>query len=357
MGAMSLPTEPGAVLDHTFASDNTSGVHPDVMAALGAANTGHAIAYGDDRWTVAATQAFRDLLGDVDVLFCWGGTGANVVGLQTMLAPHQAVVCAESAHIAVDECGAPERFVGCKLIDLPTDDGRLAPAQVEAQLHLLGDEHHVQPHVVSVTQSTELGTLYAADEIRALAEVAHANGLLLHVDGARVANAAAALGGDVRSFTADAGVDVMTFGGTKNGAMYGEAVVWFDRSLARDARFARKQAGQLPSKARFVAAQLGALLHDDLWLRNATHANAMAARLVAAVQDVPGLELAREPAVNSVFVRVPAKAVADLQQVSPFYVWDASDPERTEVRWMCSWDTTADHVDAFADGVRRVLAG
>ena len=354
---MSLGTDITAALDHTFASDNTSGVHPDVMAALNDANTGHAIAYGDDRWTASAGEAFRDLLGDVDVLFAWGGTGANVVGLQTMLAPHQAVVCAQTAHIAVDECGAPERFVGCKLVDLPTPDGRLVPEQVLAQLHGLGDQHHVQPHVVSVTQSTELGTLYSPDELGALAEAAHANGLLLHVDGARIANAAAALGGDIRAFTADVGVDVLTFGGTKNGAMYGEAVVWFDRSLARDAAFARKQAGQLPSKARYVAAQLGALLHDGLWLRNATHANAMATRLADAVREIPGVELAREPSVNSVFARVPAKAVAELQRVSPFYVWDPSDPETHEVRWMCSWDTTEQHVDDFAAGVRRVLTG
>jgi threonine aldolase len=349
---MTAETAP-RLLSHTFASDNTSGVHPEVMAALAAANTGHAIAYGDDVWTARARTAVRDLLGDVDVLFVWGGTGGNVVGLQSMLASYQAVVCPESAHIAVDECGAPERFIGCKLIDVPTDDGRLRPDRVLEHLHLLGDPHHVQPRVVSITQSTETGTLYSPDEVAALAETAHSHGLLLHMDGARIANATAALGVDVRRFTAEAGVDVLTFGGTKNGAMYGEAVVWFDRSLAERAEFLRKQAGQLPSKARFVAAQFEALLHDGLWLRTAGHANAMASRLADAVRDVDGVRLSREPQVNSVFARVPHDKVVALQEVSPFYVWDEA---TTEVRWMCSWDTAESDVDAFAAGVRSVLA-
>ncbi|HEY5031009.1 MAG TPA: low specificity L-threonine aldolase [Actinomycetes bacterium] len=344
---------------HLMASDNTSGVHPEVMAALADANTGHAIAYGDDPWTERARVAFVDLLGDVEVLFVWGGTGGNVVGLQSMLGPQHAVICPESAHINVDECGAPERFTGAKLVDLPTPDGKLTVDQVQAHLGGLGDQHHVQVRVVSITQSTEMGTVYTPNEVSALADVAHANGLLLHMDGARAGNAAAALGGDVRSFTTDAGVDVLTFGGTKNGAMYGEAVVWFDHSLARDARFLRKQAGQLPSKARFVAAQLEALLHDGLWLRTAGHANEMAARLAAGVRDVPGVLLSREPQVNAIFARVPAASVAALQAVSAFYVWDAAQsPDGTvEVRWMCSWDTTEADVDDFAAGVRRILGG
>lgn len=342
---------------HLFASDNTSGVHPDVMAALAAANTGHAIAYGDDPWTARATEAIGNLLGGVEVLLVWGGTGGNVVGLQTMLSPQHAVICAQTAHINVDECGAPERFTGAKLIDLPTGDGKLTATQVLAQLATLGDQHHVQPHVVSITQSTELGTVYSPSEVATLADVAHANGLHLHMDGARLANATAALGVDVRAITADAGVDVLTFGGTKNGAMYGEAVVWFDEALARDARFLRKQAGQLPSKTRFVAAQFEALLADGLWLRTAAHANAMAALLADAVRGIDGVQLVREPAVNSIFARVPAAKVEALQEVSAFYVWDAAVDEAgtQEVRWMCSWDTTADDVTAFATGIGRVL--
>jgi threonine aldolase len=360
---------------HLFASDNTSGVHPEVMAALAAANSGHAIAYGSDPWTERATATVADVLDAVEVLFVWGGTGGNVVGLQSMLGPQHAVICPASAHINVDECGAPERFTGAKLVALPTSDGKLHPSQIEPQLHGLGDQHHVQPRVVSITQSTELGTLYTPAEVAALADVAHANGLFLHMDGARLANAAAALGGadspdspdstdstdstgtTVRDITIAAGVDVLTFGGTKNGAMYGEAVVWFDESLARDARFLRKQAGQLPSKTRFVAAQFEALLSDGLWLRTAGHANAMATRLADAVRDIVGVTLSHEPAVNAIFARVPAAKVQALQDVSAFYVWDGADPGdgTCEVRWMCSWDTTEEDVDSFADGIHAVL--
>jgi threonine aldolase len=338
---------------HLFASDNTSGVHPEVMAALVAANSGHALGYGDDPWTEAATNAVTDLLGAVEVLFVWGGTGGNVTGLQSMLGPHHSVLCPATAHINVDECGAPERFTGAKLVDIQTADGKLYPDDVSANLHGLGDQHHVQARVVSITQSTETGLLYRPDEVAALAEVAHSSGLYLHMDGARLSNAAAAFGGDVRSFTKDAGVDVLTFGGTKNGTMYGEAVVWFDAALAKDALYFRKQAGQLPSKARFVAAQFLALLTDDLWLRSAGHANAMAARLAAAVRPLPSITLAREPEVNAVFARLPADAIGRLQDEFPFYVWDEA---LHEVRWMCSWDTTEAEVDEFAMAVREALA-
>ena len=231
-----------------------------------------------------------------EVLFVWGGSGANVLSLATMVGPAQAVVCTESAHINVDETGAPERFVGAKLIDVPTVDGKLRPEHVEAVTHALGNEHHVQPGVVSITQSTELGTLYTVDEVQALGEVAHRYGMTLHMDGARIANAAVALGADVRSFTVDAGVDVLSFGGTKNGMMYGEAVVYLSPELARSARFVRKQVTQLPSKMRFVAAQFTALLRDGLWLRNAAHANGMATRLYDVVHDQDGVDLGGPPA-------------------------------------------------------------
>src|SRR3954469_2702864 len=298
----------------SFASDNASGVHPVVLAALADANDGHALAYGDDPITPRAVAALRELFGvPAEVVFTWGGTGANVVGLQCLLSPWEAVICPATAHINVDECGAPERFTGCKLIDVRTRDGKLTAEQVAAQLHGLGDIHHVQPRVVSITQSTEMGTLYTAAEIAAIAEVAHAHGLRLHLDGARIANAAVALGGDVRSFTVDAGVDVLTFGGTKNGMMYGEAVVFLDPDLGRAAPFVRKQAGQLPSKMRYVSAQFEALLAGDLWLRNAGHANAMAQRLAERPATVPGVDVSHAPAVNAVFVRLPAEAIAGLQ--------------------------------------------
>ena len=338
----------------SFASDNASGVHPAVMAALAEANVGHALAYGDDDVTPRAVAALRDLFGvPAEIVFTWGGTGANVVGLQCLLAPYQGVICPDSAHIHSDECGAPERFTGSKLLAVRTRDGKLRPDQIEAQVHALGDVHHVQPAVVSITQSTEMGTLYTPAEVTALVDVAHHHGLRVHLDGARVANAAAALGGDIRSFTVDAGVDVLTFGGTKNGMMYGEAVVFLDPELGRAARFVRKQAGQLPSKMRYVSAQFEALLADDRWLHNAAHANEMAALLAERAATVPGVEVQRPPAVNSVFVTVPPAALAALQDWSFFWEWN---PATTEVRWMTSFDTMPEDVERFTDGVASLIA-
>jgi len=337
----------------SFASDNSAGVHPSVMAALEEANVGHALAYGNDAWTTAAVGRFRELFGGAcEVLMVWGGTGANNVALATMLGPAQAVVCTEGSHINVDETGAPERILGAKLIDLPTEDGKLRPEQVEALAHTIGVEHHAQPGVVSITQSTELGTLYTADEIGALADVAHTHGMTVHMDGARIANAAVALGADVRAFTVDVGVDVLSFGGTKNGMMYGEAVVYLDPALARSARFLRKQVTQLPSKMRFISAQFSALLTDDLWLVNAAQANGMAARLHEQVRNVPGLELGPPPAVNSLFPRLPKDTIERLRAWSFFYDWD---PAVQQVRWMASFDTTEEDVDRFAAGVRAAL--
>ncbi len=344
-----LPPAPSTL----FASDNASGVHPLVMEALARANTGHAMAYGADDWTERATARFRDLLGDVQVAFTWGGTGANVVGLQCLLQPWGAVICTDSAHIATDECGAPERFTGCKLLAVPTPDGKLRPADIEPHLHLLGDEHHVQPGVVSITQSTELGTLYRLEELAEIADTTHRAGLLLHLDGARIANAAAALDVDLRTMVVDAGVDVLTFGGTKNGMMYGEAVVFLRPELGRHVKFVRKQAGQLPSKMRFVAAQFEALLADDLWLHNARHANEMAALLADRMADVPGVTLDRRPEVNAVFARLPAAAIRPLQDWSFFWEWD---PDAALVRWMCSFDTTVEDIDRFVAGVAEVVA-
>ena len=338
----------------SFASDNASGVHPAVMDALVAANVDHALAYGDDAWTERATQRFRDLFGaPVEVCFVWGGTGANVVSLQSLVRPWSAVVCTANAHIAVDECGAPERFTGASCSRFPSADGKLTPADVEAAQVGRGDEHHAQATVVSITQSTECGTLYSVAELTALCETAHRFGMKVHLDGARLANAVAALDCDVRALTIDAGVDVVSFGGTKNGMMYGEAVVFCDPALGADAKFVRKQATQLPSKMRFVAAQFDALLTDDLWIRNAAHANAMARRLAAATAEIPGVSLAREPEVNSVFVRLPAAAIPKLQAESFFWVWDEA---VDEVRWMTSFDTTEDDIDEFAATVRRILA-
>jgi len=324
-----------------------------LLSSFGSTAATHTVAYGADAWTERAVGQIHDIFGvDAPVVFTWGGTGANVVGLQCLLAPYDAVICPESAHINVDECGAPERFTGSKLIAVPTADGKLRPEQIEEHTHLLGDIHHVQPRVVSITQSTEMGTLYTADEIAAVVDVAHRHGMKVHLDGARIANAAAALGGDVRQFTVDVGVDVLTFGGTKNGMMYGEAVVFLDPALGQMAQFVRKQAGQLPSKMRYVSAQFEALLTDDLWLTNARHANAMAQRLADRARAIPGVELQRDPAVNSVFVTVPRAALSSLQAWSFFWEWD---PAITEVRWMTSFDTTEADIDTFTDGVALLV--
>jgi threonine aldolase len=342
----------------SFASDNAAAVHPAVMDAMVAANDGSALAYGADAWTDRVERRFAELFGtDVTVALCWGGTGANVVALQSLLRPWQAVICTDSAHIAVDECGAPERFTGAKLIDVAAPHAKLLPEQITEHLHLLGDEHHVQPAVVSITQSTEAGTLYTADEVAAICDTAHAAGLRVHMDGARIANATAALGGTVdalRATTVDAGVDVISFGGTKAGMMYGEAVVFLDPSLGRDVKFVRKQAGQLPSKMRYVAAQFEALLADDLWISLARSANARAVELADALAGIEGVRLSRRPEVNSVFASLPRPAIDQLQAWSFFWDWDV---HIDEVRWMTSWATDADDIAAFVAGVRAVCPG
>ncbi len=340
---------------NSFASDNVAGAHPRVVEALLAANVGSAPAYGDDPWTARAVKRLRDLFGsDVEVYFTYGGTGANVVALQCLLAPHEAVICPATAHINVDECGAPERFTGAKLLDVPTQDGKLRPADVEALVRSLHGEHNVKPRVVAISQPTELGALYTLDELAALGDVAHGNDLLLYLDGARLANAVVALGCSVPQMTSQVGVDALTFGGTKNGLLYGEAVVFIRPGLGERARFARKQAGQLASKMRFIAAQFEALLHDDLWLHNAAHANAMARALAAELSGLGQVELMRSVEVNSVFARLPAALVPVLAEWSFFWTWDVGE---SVVRWMTSFATTEQDIAAFVEGVRYFVAG
>src|SRR5579885_2301465 len=323
------------------------------MEALRAANEGHVVAYGDDVYTEAAVEKFREQFGEsVEVFFVFGGTGANVLGLSALTRPHHAVVCAESAHINVDECGAPERFTGCKLIDLPTPDGKLRPEQVEPLLARLGDQHHVQPRVVSVSQATEYGTVYTVEELKRLAEFAHTHDLLLHVDGARLSNAAAGLNVSLRELTADAGVDVLSFGGTKNGMMYGEAVVFFGADLARGFEFVRKQGAQLPSKMRFITAQFGALLAEDLWLRNAGHANRMARMLAAELQQIPNVKVTQAVESNAVFAIIPPEHVEAIRERFFFYVWNE---QISEVRLMCSFDTTEEDVRGLAEVIRETV--
>jgi threonine aldolase len=338
----------------SFASDNAAGVCPEVIEALVAANQGAAPAYGDDPWTRRAETALRDLFeAPVESLLCWGGTGANVVGLATLLQPWQAVISAASAHIVTDECGAPARFTGATVVPVPHDDGKIGPQSIDPYLQWLGSEHHPQPAVVSLSQATELGTLYTADEIAAVCDHAHAHGLLVHLDGARIANALAAAGDDIRTMVRDTGVDVMTLGLTKDGAMHGETVVFLRPELAARAAYVRKQAGQLVSKSRFVAAQVLALLDGDLWLRNARHANAMATELARAMADVPGVTVTTPPQVNAVFATVPAAAIVPLQEWSFFWEWDLT---VSLVRWMTSFATTPDDIARFATGARAIVA-
>ncbi len=336
----------------SFASDNHAGVHPEVLAAILAADGGYATAYGDDPVTAEAVRLFRRELGEqVEVFPVFNGTGANVVGLQSMLRTYEAVVCAETAHINVDECGAPERFLGAKLIDVPTPDGKLTVEAVDRAVWGIGDLHHVQTRVLSLTQSTELGTVYTLDELAALTSWAHEHALFVHLDGARLSNAAVSLGVGIAELSA--GIDVLSYGGTKNGAMGVEAVVVLNPELAHVMPFVRKQAMQLGSKMRYLSAQLVALLTDDLWRRNATHANAMAARLAAAVDGAVGVELTGAVDANAVFAILDPAVTAKLQAEYAFYVWNEA---TGQVRWMTSWSTTEADVDAFAARVRE-LAG
>lgn len=343
-----------------FASDNYSGIHPEVLAAIAAANDGHQVAYGEDEYTARLQEVFAHHFGDgVEAFPVFNGTGANVVGLQSMLPRWGAVVAASSAHINVDEGGAPERVAGIKLLTVPTDDGKLTPELIDREAWGWGDEHRAQPLVVSVTQSTELGTLYSVDELRAIAEHTHALGMKLHLDGARISNAAASLGVGFRAFTRDIGVDVLSFGGTKNGAMLGEAIVVLDPDASAGLTFLRKLDMQLSSKMRFVSAQLIALLEGDLWLRNAAHSNAMAARLRAGVEagladgSITGVAFTQPTQANGVFATLPAGVADRLRESFRFYDWDAS---KNEVRWMCSFDTTESDIDAFIAAIATETA-
>jgi threonine aldolase len=337
-----------------FASDNAAGVHPAVLQAIARANAGHAFGYGHDRWTEQAESLLKDEFGSgARPFLVWGGTAANVLSLRACCRPWEAAICAESAHLNLDEAGAPEAIAGVKLLAAGGEHGKLDPERIDRLIVRLGDEHAVQPRVVSISQTTELGTLYTPDEVAALADLAHARGLLLHMDGARLCNAAAALGSTLAGASTALGVDVLSFGGTKNGLLGAEAVVFADAELARGFQYLRKQSLQLASKMRFLAAQFEALMSDELWRSLAEHANGMAARLAAAIGQVPEVTVRRPVQANAIFATLPQRAIAALQQQFDFYVWDE---RRNEVRLMCSWDTTVDDVERFATAVRAVMA-
>ena len=338
-----------------FASDNYAGIHPRVLEAIAAANQGHAAAYGDDPYTGSATKAFKQHFGpDIEVFIVFNGTAANCLGLKALTETFHAVICADGAHIYTDECGAPEKFTGCKLIPVATKDGKLTVEAVTKAYHGIGDQHHVQPRVISITQATELGTVYKPREIRDLARFAHERNLCLHMDGARIANATVSLGLNLREATRDLGVDVLSFGGTKNGAMGAEAVVFFNRKLAENFLYLRKQGMQLASKMRFIAAQFEALFADDLWRENAENSNRMAALLEKEVRKIPGVKIAQPVEANGVFAQIPRQAIAKLLKRYFFYVWNE---EQSLVRWMCSFDTTEEDVKEFAEFVAATVKG
>jgi threonine aldolase len=336
-----------------FASDNYAGVHPEVLEAIALANGGHQVSYGEDVYTEHLQEVFRGHFGARAEAFpMFNGTGANVVALQAMTDRWQAVICTDSAHIHVDECGAPEKVAGLKLLTVPTPDGKLTPELIDRQAYGFDDEHRAQPAVVAITQSTELGTCYTPEEIRAIADHAHSLGMKLYVDGARLANAAATLNVPLREFTTDAGVDVLSFGGTKNGLMLGECIVVLDPGAVHSIKYLRKAGMQLASKMRFISVQLEALLGTDLWLRNARHANDMAQRLYAAVKNLEGLQIPRPVEANQVFAVLPSEVTERLQKRFRFYTWN----EHTgEVRWMTCFDSTESDIDTFAAAIAEEL--
>lgn len=329
----------------SFASDNNSGVHPSVMEALAKANSNHAVGYGDDPWTAEAVIKIKETFTpDCEPIFVFNGTGSNMVALQLLTRPYHSILCAETAHIYVDECGGPAKSTGCHIRPIATPDGKLTPELILPHLHGFGDQHHSQPGVIYLSQCTELGTIYTPDELRAITALAHQHGMRVHVDGARIANACAALNVSLRAMTVDCGIDVLSFGGTKNGLMIGECVVVFDASLKQEARFIRKQSAQLASKMRYLSCQFAAYLTDDLWLNNASHANAMAQRLYDALMDFPGVRFTQKVESNQLFLTMPRPVIDQLLRSYFFYFWNE---KANEIRLVTSFDTTDADIAAF----------
>lgn len=341
-------------MKNTFASDNYAGVHAKVMDALNHANSGHAGSYGADPYTLKAIQKFKILFGDdTEVFFAYNGTGANVLGLSALTRSYHSIICSDLAHINVDESTAPEVFMGCKLITIPTKDGKIYSHEIEERIQRIDDPHHPQVKVISISQSTEYATVYTLKEIEAISQVAKKHGLYLHMDGSRISNASVSLNETFRRFTKDAGVDVLSFGGTKNGMMFGEAIIFFDPSLAMDFKFIRKQGMQLHSKMRFISAQFDALLTDDLWKKNAAHSNHMAGLLEKEIRKIKKAKITQSVDANGIFVQLPPEVIPVMQEEHFFYVWN----EKTnEVRLMCSFDTSEEEIKNFGIKLQRLLA-
>ena len=336
----------------SFASDNYSGIHPEIFEAIQRANTLHQISYGEDFFTKEANLIFEKTFGKVDVLYTFNGTGANVTCLKCCTLPFQAVICSEYAHILADECGAPTQSIGCSLMPLKTSNGKLTPELIKPLLNRIGNVHNTQPKVISISQSTELGTVYSIDELKSLCDFAHTNGMYVHLDGARISNAVASLGVSLKAATVDCGVDIMSFGGTKNGLMIGEAVLIFNDELKANAPYFHKQTAQLFSKNRFIATQFTALLSNDLWLRMADHSNKMAQLLASKVKMIPDVKVTQNVDANAIFAIIPVHTIEPLRAKYPFYEWDAQTHEQ---RWMCSFDTTEEEVNGFATTLKSLM--
>ena len=337
----------------SFASDNNSGVHPDILKAISRANIGHAQAYGDDEYTKIADKKIKEHFGkNIDTFFMFNGTAANVLGLKAMTSSFNSIICAEVAHINTSECNAVEIFTGCKLLTVPSKDGKITVEQVKKQMYLIGEQHHAQPKVISITQPTEMGRVYKKEEIKKLSDFAHSHNMLLHMDGARLANAAAALGTGLKDISRDAGVDVLSFGGTKNGIMSGEAIIFFDKTLSCNFKYIRKQGMQLTSKMRYISAQFIELLSNDLWLKNATHANKMAKILEREIKEIKGIQITQKVETNAIFVKIPKKFIPRIQKKYFFYIWD---DESSEVRLMTSFDTKEEDIINLAKAIKEAV--
>lgn len=335
----------------SFASDNNSGVHPLVMEALNRANQNHAVGYGDDPWTEEAVRKIKETFTpDCEPLFVFNGTGSNAVALQLATRPYNLILCAETAHIYVDECGAPARMTGCQIRTIATSDGKLTPELVRPYLKNFGEQHHSQPGAIYISQCSELGTIYTSEELKALTTLAHEYRMYVHMDGARLANACVALNLSFKELTADCGIDILSFGGTKNGLMMGECVIVFNKDLQPEARFIRKQSAQLASKMRYLSCQFTAYLTDNLWLKNANHANAMAAKLYTELKKLPEVTFTQRAESNQLFLTMPRPVIDRMLESYFFYFWDE---EKNEIRLVTSFDTTEEDVDEFIRLLKR----
>ena len=338
----------------SFASDNNSGIDPIILESILRANTGHSVGYGDDKWTLHAELKFKEVFGpDIESLFVFNGTGANTVALQLLCRSFNSIICAETAHIYVDECGAPCKMTGAQIRPVKTENGKLTPELIKHYLHGLGDQHHSQPKVIYISQCTELGTVYTIEELKELTDFAHSNKMFIHVDGARIANAAAFLNVSLKEMTTDIGIDILSFGGTKNGMMIGESIVIFNPTLFNEAKFIRKQTSQLASKMRFISCQYIAYLENELWLNNASHANNMAKLLAQKLSKIQEIRFTQSVESNALFLQMPRQWIDELLKSYFFYFWNE---DQNEIRFVTSFDTSEEDIDSLVKELKRIIS-